>query len=87
MLSSNVANAVLLALLRTGSVRVSQGIRVQPGAQIREAGNSGQSIEPHLHAHAQEIPQTGPLLSGGPVQLTFDGRFPVRNDRLIGGRP
>jgi Peptidase family M23 len=78
--------AVVLGHFRKGSVRVSEGARVQSGDQIGEVGNSGQSTEPHLHVHAQDIPQAGPLLSGEPSQLTFDGRFPVRNDRVSGGR-
>ena len=74
--------AVLLAHLRQGSVRVAQGARVKTGEQVGEVGNSGQSTEPHLHIHVQELPETGPLLSGDPVHLRLDGRFLVRNARL-----
>lgn len=74
--------AVLLAHLRQGSVRVSSGDRIHSGAPVAEAGNSGQSTEPHLHVHVQRLPETKPLLSGEPLQLTFDGVFPARNDRL-----
>ncbi|QZD90523.1 M23 family metallopeptidase [Qipengyuania aurantiaca] len=74
--------AILVAHLRQGSVRVAQGARVRTGEQVGEVGNSGQSTEPHLHIHAQELPESGPLLSGDPVYLRLDGRFPVRNARL-----
>ena len=75
--------AVLLAHFRQNSVRVTAGDRVQTGARLGTAGNSGQSTEPHLHIHVQQIPAEGPLLSGEPVHLTFGGRFPVRNDRIV----
>ena len=79
--------AVVLGHFRKGSVQVSEGGKVRTGEQLGAVGNSGQSTEPHLHMHAQEIPQAGPLLSGEPLQLTLDGHFPVRNDRLTGERP
>lgn len=78
------AKAVLLAHLRKGSVRVEEGQFLQVGEQLGEVGNSGQSTEPHLHIHAQELPQSGPILSGEPLHLTLDGHFPVRNARLNG---
>ncbi|MEQ9586893.1 MAG: M23 family metallopeptidase [Parvibaculaceae bacterium] len=75
--------AVLLAHFRLGSVSVSPGDQVTVGQHVGDAGNSGQSTEPHLHVHVQRLPGSGPLLSGEPLFLTFDGRFPVRNDRLV----
>jgi murein DD-endopeptidase MepM/ murein hydrolase activator NlpD len=78
---------VLLAHLRQGSLEVAIGDFVGTGDKLGEAGNSGQSAEPHLHIHAQQIPTEGSLLSGDPVFVTFDGRFLVRNDRVsIGPR-
>ena len=77
---------ILLAHLRLGSVAVSIGDSVTTRQKLGEAGNSGQSNEPHLHVHAQRPAQTGPLLSGEPVHLTFDRRFVVRGDRLNVGR-
>lgn len=73
---------VLLAHLRNGSVQVGAGDTVTEGDHLGEAGNSGQSTEPHLHVHAQQIPEDGPLLSGEPLFLTLNGRFLVRNDRI-----
>jgi len=39
----------LFAHLRNGSVRVRPGDSVRAGKQIGEVGNSGSSIQPHLH--------------------------------------
>lgn len=75
--------AVLLAHLRNGSINVTTGDRVAAGEQIGNAGNSGQTAEPHLHIHVQRLPDSGPLLSGQPLHLTFDGKFPVRNERIV----
>lgn len=40
---------VLIAHLRSGSVRVRHGQAVAVGAQLGECGNSGNSTEPHVH--------------------------------------
>lgn len=71
--------SVQLAHLREGSVRVSAGERVAPGAALGTVGNSGNTTEPHLHLHAFD-PATG---AGVPVE--FDGRTPVRNARFERG--
>lgn len=73
---------VLLAHFRQGSLLAASGDVVQTGDALGEAGNSGQSGEPHLHVHAQRIPESGPLLAGEPLHVTFNGRYLVRNDRL-----
>lgn len=77
--------ALLLAHFRQGSVRSGAGDIVQAGDRLGAVGNSGQSTEPHLHIHVQQIPPEGPLLSGAPVHLTFGGHFPVRNNRIVIG--
>lgn len=74
--------AMLLAHLREGTVSVAAGQTVRTGTPLGTVGNSGQSTEPHLHIHAQRLPVSGPALSGEPLHLKFEGRFPVRNDRL-----
>lgn len=74
--------AVLLAHLQQGSVRVGEGDTLSAGQAVGRVGNSGQSNEPHLHVHVQALPKLGSLFSGEPFFLTFDGEFPVRNDRL-----
>lgn len=73
---------VLLAHLSEGSVSVAAGQAVRTGTPVGKVGNSGQSTEPHLHVHAQRLPTSGPVLSGDPLHLQLEGRFPARNDRL-----
>ncbi len=73
---------VVLAHLRDNSVRVSAGEQVETGEVLGEAGNSGNSSEPHLHIHAQRGFQEEAPLSGDPLSLTIRDRFLVRNDRF-----
>lgn len=73
--------AVLLAHFERDSVSVEVGDVVETGQPVGRVGNSGQSTEPHLHIHVQGIPDRGPMLSGDPYFLTFEGDFPVRNER------
>lgn len=62
---------VLLAHLRKGSVAVKAGATVTGESILGNVGNSGDTTEPHLHIHAQR--------GAGPVGMTFDGRWLVRN--------
>lgn len=64
---------VELAHLRKGSVAVAVSKPIQVGDPIGQAGNSGNSTEPHLHIHAIDA------VSGDGVQMSFDGAVPVRN--------
>ncbi|OIH83229.1 peptidase M23 [Arthrobacter sp. UCD-GKA] len=45
---------VLLAHLREGSLRVGAGDRVAAGDPVGECGNSGNSIQPHVHVQATD---------------------------------
>lgn len=45
-----------LAHLQEGSVRVSEGDRVERGQRVARCGNSGNSTEPHLHFHVADRP-------------------------------
>ncbi len=47
----------LYAHLKTGSIQVKPGDVIQRGAQIAEAGNSGNTSESHLHFHLMDGPQ------------------------------
>lgn len=74
---------VILAHLRRGSITVAAGDPVAVGDSLGQMGNSGNSSEPHLHVHAQRgLPVDAPL-SGEPLWLTVNGRFLVRNDRIL----
>lgn len=44
---------LIIAHLKQGSVRVSEGERVAEGQVIAECGNSGNTTEPHIHIHYQ----------------------------------
>ena len=76
---------IVLAHLRQGSVTVKPSERVTLGQRVGSVGNSGASTEPHLHIHAQRAPASGePPISGDPLPLRIDGRYPVRGDRVEG---
>ena len=73
---------VLLAHMRSGSVRVHPGDYVTTDNQLGEVGNSGNSDEPHLHLHAQRPGKPWDVFSGDPLPIRVDGRYLVRNDRV-----
>lgn len=78
---------VVLAHLKQGSVRVTEGERVEAGQPIARIGHTGNTTEPHLHLHAvtvpgDSVPPTDSLAHGAPVPVTIDGRFLTRNDAL-----
>jgi len=50
---------VLLAHLRRGSIKLSPGDNVTPGALLGRCGNSGRSPQPHLHMHVQRGARLG----------------------------
>jgi hypothetical protein len=64
---------VLLAHLQRESVAVSPGERVAAGRVLGRVGNSGRSLEPHLHLHAER--------AGEPLPLAIGGRLLVRGER------
>ena len=70
---------VFLGHLRHGSVVIKTGDPIANGALVGRVGNSGNTDEPHLHIHVQKPVSAGAPLSGQPLHITFDGRFPVRN--------
>ena len=51
----------LLAHLRCGSLRVRVGDRVRAGDQLADVGNSGSSIQPHLHFQVMTSENPFPL--------------------------
>jgi hypothetical protein len=74
---------ILLSHFHKGSVRVRVGQRVEVGDSIAEVGNSGNTSEPHLHINAQEPGTADAPFSGAPMPIRIEGRFLVRNERLI----
>jgi hypothetical protein len=64
---------VEIAHFKQGTVAVTAGQRVSFGRTLGQAGNSGNSSEPHLHIHAVRAG------TDEGVPLTFGGVFPVRN--------
>ena len=51
----------LYAHLRNGSVRVCPGDMVRNGAVLGMVGNSGSSLQPHLHFQVMDSPDPFPL--------------------------
>ena len=74
---------VILAHLRQGSILVARNDHVEVGDPLGQMGNSGNSSQPHLHVHAQRDMAEGMPLAGEPLWLTINGRFLVRNDRIV----
>jgi hypothetical protein len=74
---------VVLGHLQKGSVRVRQGDRLEEGQLLGQVGNTGNSGEPHLHIHAQRPGTEQAPLSGEPLPIRFEERFPVRNARIL----
>lgn len=58
------------------------GATVALGDWLGLVGNSDNSAELHLHVHAQRPGPAGAPLGGDPLPIPFDGRFPVRGDRI-----
>jgi murein DD-endopeptidase MepM/ murein hydrolase activator NlpD len=50
---------LFLVHLRTGTIRVRPGATVRRGDIVGRVGNSGNSSEPHLHLHVQDMPGAG----------------------------
>ena len=70
---------ILMAHLKSGSLLVSPGQRVTEGQPIGQIGNSGNTMEPHLHIEASK--------GGRPISLRFGGRVLIVNDVVRIGPP
>lgn len=73
---------ILLGHLQKGSVRGRTGQSVVEGQPVARMGNTGNTGEPHLHIHAQRPGTQEAPLSGEPLAIRFDQRYPVRNSRI-----
>src|ERR687898_2934957 len=69
----------VMAHLKQGSARVSEGEREQLGQQIAAVGDSGNSLWPHLHFHVQEGPDFDQQARTIPV--VFRDVLLIRNGR------
>lgn len=67
----------LLAHLREGSLRVKNGDYVMSGDVLAKVGNSGNSIQPHLHF--QIMKEQDPA-QGTPIPFLFDYRIPGKEE-------
>lgn len=74
---------VMLAHMSNGSVRVKKGEKVREGQVMGTVGNSGNSLEPHLHIQATRD-LTGVYADGEAVPITFDARFLFMNTVVKG---
>jgi hypothetical protein len=84
-------NYALYAHLKTGSIKVEVGDRLNSGQVIASLGNSGNTDGPHLHFHVMSTPD--PLRSNGlPFVLSsfkLDGRITSMDaeDAIEAGKP
>lgn len=69
MLKTAENEFLILAHFKNGSVKVKAGEQVKKGEVLGQCGNSGNSSEPHLHFHLQNMP-THTFASG--VRCYFD---------------
>ena len=78
---------VVLAHLRHGSLRISEGDPVGKGDPLALVGNSGNTTMPHLHLQVQTHRDLwDPANRSVPFAFSADGRVLARNDR-VRGRP
>lgn len=73
---------VQLAHLRSGSVAVEVGDQVQAGDMIGRCGNSGHSLEPHLHMQVQDTPASNNHHNrgdGDSIAFRFDNITHIRD--------
>jgi hypothetical protein len=69
----------VMAHLKQGSARVSEGERVRLGQQIAAVGDSGNSLWPHLHFHVQDSPDLDQ--QARTVPIVFRDVLLIRNGR------
>ena len=71
-----VDTEVFMAHLMQGSIAVAQGEVVTVGQRLAEIGNSGNTLEPHLHIGAKK--------GGMEIELRFNGRSLSVNSVVVG---
>lgn len=74
ILALDAGGYLVVAHLQKGSVKGTEGDRVEEGSAIGACGNSGHSSEPHVHIHAQrEDPRENPVNYAVGLPLFFRG--------------
>lgn len=79
--------SILLAHLKQNSLVVNVGSQVKAGQLLAQVGNTGNTTEPHLHFQAVKGRQTDfevLAYKGQGLPMTFDGRFLIRGDTIVG---
>jgi hypothetical protein len=76
---------VLLGHLQRGSIQVRAGEMVTRGQPVAKAGNSGWTMQPHLHIQAMKMTK-GSFWFGEGLPIYFDGKNPVKNTLLFESR-
>src|SRR5215217_7698453 len=71
----------IMAHLKQGSARVSEGERVRIGQQIAAVGDSGNSLGPHLHFQVQDSPLFDPDQQASTIPIVFRDVLLIRNGR------
>ena len=67
--------------MKQGSVLVNLDDEVKAGQKIGEIGNSGNTLEPHLHLHAETVIKDGDAsVHGSSVHMKFGEKFMARGD-------
>lgn len=64
---------VFIGHLRKGSALVAENEQVVAGQALAQVGNSGFSLEPHLHIQAHAKDGDKPWYRGKPLYIAFDG--------------
>lgn len=79
-------DSVVVALCHSqqGSAQVTRGQLVQVRDVLGRCGNSGNSIEPHVHLQAIDNPDTACVNA---VRLTFNGSLPVNDEVIYADEP
>lgn len=73
--------------LRKGSMLVKAGQKVKAGQPLALQGNSGFTIEPHMHIHVwKDFPVNEPFADGKSVPILFEGKFYALNDIFYSDR-
>jgi hypothetical protein len=65
---------VFMGHFKQGSIIVNEGQLVETGAPLAQVGNSGMSLEPHLHIQVHTKKPGAPWYRGEPLYIEFDGK-------------